>query len=371
MGEFNEKNTITDHIVQDMSIHSNSNMNINNGTDKYEDKYLNEMRKLNKEWQFSEEELLCEQKFIHEYLDISKKNLLERLEEVENEIKNIQKDIQDENDKIDIEDIQVNVNDININTDVNSEEEESNEYRDYRMNELKKEFEEIMDNIATEEGLHKMKENAINIGRHFIVNKHIERLNDCYVMEKTPLGHVLMLYDTSKSSFKYYSDSTIPYRYLEPVARKYVKLFNCRPLFVDMEEELKLFEEKWEKQKQYNDDKNNETDKNESIQIIEQEKEVKKNVFTKFKSYNREGASGKVNIGVPPKNSIPNVNININNSKSKENEKLMLKERANRYIYEGKFANFNFLKKIDRTICNKKLNLTFADFKKMQQQKQK
>ena len=64
----------------------------------------------------------------------------------------------------------------------------------------------------------------------------------------------------------------------------------------------------------------------------------------------------------PPKNSIPNnKSINVN----KENQKILLKERANRYTYEGKFANFNFLKKIDRKIFNKKLGLSFADFKKM------
>lgn len=366
----NDNKTLpTNNVIQNISEQNNNN---NNNTDKYEDKYLNEIRKLNKEWQFSEQELISEQKFIEGYLEISKKNLLERLEEVENEIKKIQKDIQDENDKIDIEDIEVNVND-----DIKSEDE-TNEYREYRIQELKNEFQEIMDKIATEEGLHKMKENANEAGKYFITNKHIERLNDCYVMEKTPSGNVLMLYDTRKASFKYYSDATIPYRYLEPVARKYVKTFHCRPLFVDMEEELRLFEEKWKQQEnnetiQEENKENKENINNDkstiNVNVEQDNKETKKSVFTKFKSYNREGGSGKVNIGVPPKNSIPN--INIDSSKSKENEKLILKERANRYIYEGKFANFNFLKKIDKSICNKKLNLTFSDFKKMQEQKLK
>jgi len=45
-----------------------------------------------------------------------------------------------------------------------------------------------------------------------------------------------------------------------------------------------------------------------------------------------------------------------------------MKESANRYTYEGKFANFNFLQKIDRKIFNKKLGISFADFKKMKKE---
>jgi hypothetical protein len=68
-------------------------------------------------------------------------------------------------------------------------------------------------------------------------------------------------------------------------------------------------------------------------------------------------------MAAPPKNSIPNKNVN----ETKEDEKILLKERANRYTYEGKFANFNFLQKIERKVFNKKLALSFADFKKIHQ----
>jgi len=91
--------------------------------------------------------------------------------------------------------------------------------------------------------------------------------------------------------------------------------------------------------------------------------EVRKNVFAKFKSYNKD-AGGKITMAAPPKNSIPNKSVT---SENKENEKILLKERANRYTYEGKFANFNFLQKIERKVFNKKLALSFADFKKLHQ----
>ena len=81
----------------------------------------------------------------------------------------------------------------------------------------------------------------------------------------------------------------------------------------------------------------------------------KKNVFAKFKSYNKD-AGGKISMA-PPKNSI--------SKQVSENDMILLKERANRYTYEGKFANFNFLQKIEKKIFNKKLGLSFAEFKKL------
>jgi hypothetical protein len=41
-----------------------------------------------------------------------------------------------------------------------------------------------------------------------------------------------------------------------------------------------------------------------------------------------------------------------------------LKERANRYNFQGKIANFSLLKKVDKKLVNKKLAMTFSDFKK-------
>ena len=86
----------------------------------------------------------------------------------------------------------------------------------------------------------------------------------------------------------------------------------------------------------------------------------KKDVFAKFKNYNKESGTGKVNRGVaPPKNSIPN-----NNNVKKADEKVILKENANRYTCEGKLANFSFLKKPDRKIIDKTYAMSFADYKK-------
>ena len=169
---------------------------------------------------------------------------------------------------------------------------------------------------------------------------------------------MLLFYNYEKLAFEYYSDLTIPYRYLETVSRKYVLTYSYRPLYVDMEEELKEYERKLE-----------EKEKTKSEVVVNN---AKKQVFAKFKSYNREAGTGRVNKVPPPKNSIPQNMLNLSKNivkidvNGKENNgKMLLKENANRYSYQGKFCNFNFLKKIDRKNVDKKYTLTFADFKKM------
>ena len=215
----------------------------------------------------------------------------------------------------------------------------------------------------TEEELEELKLKCEQQSKQEIINRRIDKLANCYVMEKTPIGNVLMIYDKNLNKFKYYSDSTMPYRYLEVVGRKYVKIFNCRPIYIDMEEELKLFEQKWEKEQELKKIKEEEEKlKNEELKLNnEQNMEIKKkNIFAKFKSYNKE-TSGQIGMIIPPKN-----NIIINSiPENKENEKLLLKEKANCYCFEGKISNFNFLNKIEKKIFNKKLGFTFADFKKM------
>jgi hypothetical protein len=306
--------------------------------EKYEDKYLCDIRRVNKEWIFTEEENNDILELVLKFFDQYKESKLNRIEE-------IQKEIQEEV--------------MNLKNELS--EDENNETREDKITKLREEYELLFSEVKTENGLAELKRQGEIEARQYIINKRLDKLENCYVIEKTPIGNVLMIYEKGKDTFKYYSDCNIPYRYLEVVGRKYVKFFDCRPIFVDMEEELRLFEEKWEKEQELikmreEDNKNNSEHQKSNNEVVK-----KKNVFAKFKSYNKD-AGGKISMAPPPKNSIPNnKSININ----KENEKILLKERANRYTYEGKFANFNFLKKIDRKIFNKKLGLSFADFKKM------
>jgi hypothetical protein len=133
---------------------------------------------------------------------------------------------------------------------------------------------------------------------------------------------------------------------------------------------LKISEERFEIETKEREEKEEaEKKKREESTKNNQPIEEKKNVFTKFKSYNKDAGSSKTSYAAPPKNSIPSNKITI--EKEKEKEKQFLKDRANRYTYEGKFANFSFIKKVDRKVVDKKFGMSFADFKKMQKDKDK
>jgi hypothetical protein len=177
-----------------------------------------------------------------------------------------------------------------------------------------------------------------------VINNRLDKLSKNFIIEYTPIGNVIMTYNNKKEVFDYYSDNAIPYKYLETVLRKYLIIYNCRPLYVDMEEELKKYDDKMQLEKDKRKDRKD---------IIKE----KKSVYAKFKNYNKEGPTGHISIAPPPKNSIQN---KIGYDK---NENVLLKENSNRYSRQGRISNFNILQKIDKTKINKKHSLTFIEYK--------
>ena len=337
---------------------------------KYEDKYLNDIRKLNKEFTFDEEE---EELKLNKYLEFFKIMNENNNENIKLFKKKIDKIVQKLS-KFETEYDNCNLNDFNSDHETSDDDQDdtylgcTREQKIKLLNETKnkltKDFFILQNLIDSEEGKKEIINKAKEEAYQFVFNKRLEKLKNCYVIEYTPLGNVLMIYDITRSTFKYFSDNTIPYRYLEPVARKYVKLYNCRPIFVDMEEELKLAEEKLlnERKEKEIKEKEEELKKIQELKSNNKSIENKKNVFTKFKSYNKDNSVGK-SMARPPKNNIPNKQL----TPEQTNEKILLKENANRYTYEGKISNFNFLKKIERKVVDKKFAISFADFKKMNQ----
>jgi len=226
----------------------------------------------------------------------------------------------------------------------------------------------------------------------------LDSLKTSILMETTPLGNVIMFYDNSRASFVFYSDSTIPYRYLETVGRKYVIYNNCKKIFVDMEVEIseaeRLTKESSDSSSsssssgggsggggsggggsggggssgggnsisadvidgtRENVDATESSDKNVGIG-------AKKNVFAKLKKYNNDTmksvvASGSAKSGPLTRSAAKNTTQSTSSS--------IIKEHANRYSYEGKLVNFSFLKKVDRKVVDKNYALSFADFKKL------
>lgn len=317
---------------------------------KYEDKYLQEMRNMPKEYIFTEEELKLETEKVIEFSKNATKELAQTKIDLISEI-NKHKNILKRNEEFDYDDCS---EDCEEKAELKTEEKELKECIEL----LQMKLEEL--NTAEIDI-----ENIKNEAKDYVIKERLDKMKYNFIIEKTPLGNVIMIYNNIRGTFDYYSDSNIPYRFLETIGRKYVITFNCRPIFIDMEEELKLYElklkDKEEKAKEEEEKKTNGVKED-----TKEKNDTKKNVFAKFKSYNREAGSGKVNTAAPPKNSIPNTKIKDD---TKKNEKMILKENANRYTCEGRFSNFNILQKVDRKKVDKKYSTTFADFKKMQLEK--
>ena len=331
--------------------------------EKYEDKFLNDIRKLNKEFVLDEKEEELQRNKFDEIFLLAQKDYTKKMKDIKDRIASIERIIK-YNDSSDEEFCTVKYSE-------NLEEEDDETIKSLTEEKvvLEKALSELINNPQDTD---KLRLEAHLEARKFVIDERLDKLKNSFIMEKTPLGNVLMLYNNKRGSFEFYSDNTIPYRYLETVSRKYVKTFGCRPIYCDMEEELKNYEkkledkerekqEKQELEKRILEEKRVLDEKNMSVSVVA---EPKKNVFAKFKSYNKEAGTGHVNIAAPPKNSIPNNKV----TETKSDEKVLLKENANRYSYEGKLSNFNFLKKVDRKVVDKKYAMTFADFKRLQEE---
>ena len=147
----------------------------------------------------------------------------------------------------------------------------------------------------------------------------IESLTNSYLMESTPVGNIVMYYDKKKESFLYYSDNVVPFRYLEPVGRKYVIMFQCKELFQD---------------------NNNTTTQSNATQ---------------------SNATATSRQDKPMK--TKDILNGIRNPQQKK--VIFVEKKTNRYTCMGRYSNFKIIKTVNKTTVDKNYSMTFSDFKKM------
>jgi hypothetical protein len=323
----------------------------------YEDKYLDEVKKLANEIVFTESELKQEL----EQRATIRSNMENKLNSdktyVESQLEHFEKRLEElEAEKVSKKEQKKK----NKDAEEDFEEEETEEEK---MERIEQEIARIQNDqrlYKKAQGLLEEKpidEEEINkLAREFILKERLDNLKNCIVMEKTPIGNAIMFYNNAKSSFEYYSDSTLPYRYLEVIARKYIITYKCKQIFVDMEQEIKEAEKKLEEKKKKAEDEKQEEEKISGNPSTKPEKPAK-NVFAKFKNYNKDNS---IKVAAVPLDRPSSA------KQTKPQEEKVIKENANRFSFEGKLANFNFLKKIDRKVVDKRYAVSFAEFKKMQ-----
>jgi len=336
---------------------------------KFEEKYLEKFKKFPNEYQFTELELEDEKKEYIQIKENTEKKSFEEIQEIKNKLQQIYEIENNSNVTNDTKDLnEYGINKILIYFDLEEEYEDDPDDIDIEelyvellktKCELEKNLLEIESKLLTDDDYYKL-------AREKIINKKLDKYIDNYVLEYTPLGNIYMRYNNDKKSFEYFSNNTIPYRYLEPVGRKYVMTYWCKPIFVDIDEELKRAELRYDEEKKIKDDKERRRE--------EEKKNNPKNILAQLKNYNKDTKEqtmrpmkNKKNYVLPPQiqANLPDVNTN------KQTEKQLLKENANRYTWEGRLTNFCPLKKIDKKVLDKKLTMSYAEFKKMQQHQNK
>ena len=337
---------------------------------KFEDKYLEKFKNFKNEYYFTEEEKLLESQKYDELKSVFNKEQELGLKETTTKLDRVQEVFYKGG-------ITSAAGIEEITRYYNIEAEYEDDPDDYDMRELITELSEIRDELT-----HKYKEfsdmvfseeEARVAAQQHVLSKKLDGFINNYIIEMTPLGNVYMRYNNDKKSFEYFSNNTIPYRYLEPVGRKYVITYFCKPLFIDIEEELKKAQQKKDDDKAKKDEEAKEKEdlilasgKTQSLNGKE------KDIYTKMKSYNNESVSiammkGKNrqsnNTPLPPqiRANLPNVNASV------APDKMLLKEHANRYTWEGRTANLPIVKKVEKKHVDKNYEMSFADFKKMRQ----
>lgn len=76
-----------------------------------------------------------------------------------------------------------------------------------------------------------IKTNALQECLTDVKSKLMESLQNNFILENTPIGNVIMVYNCKKEGFSYYSDKSISNKYLESVCKKYCIQFKCKMLF--------------------------------------------------------------------------------------------------------------------------------------------
>ena len=328
---------------------------------KFEDKYLDKFKAFKNEYYFTEDEKLSEEQKYTELLNIFNKEKDKGVKETSIKLNKIQ-EIFNKGGQNTPEGIE------ELTKYYNIEAEYEDDPEDYDLQELINELSEIRDETKKEYELFlSMKfseEETKEAAKQYVLDKKLAGFMNNYVLESTPQGNVYMRYNSSKKSFEYFSNNTIPYRYLEPVGRKYILTYFCKPLFIDIDDELK-------KAQQKKDDEKDEKDKKDELErdgkVIKE-----RDIYAKLKSYNNDPTTAAImksknrqmgSMPLPPQiqANLPNVNGSV------APEKMLLKENANRYTWEGRMSNFSLIKKVDKKHVDKNYEMSFADFKKMQQ----
>jgi|SaaInlStandDraft_2_1057019.scaffolds.fasta_scaffold20128_2 hypothetical protein len=208
-----------------------------------------------------------------------------------------------------------------------------------------------------------------------LTEEKLAAMEKCVLIEHTPAGNVIMLYNAHDESFWYFcDDKLISYKYLETVLRHYVIVYDCKSLYKNKGEQLKRMKEEQEKMaeekermkeeqekmaeednalknEENNDEENNDKEKD----TLPEKPVTTTSVFARFKKSRIKS----------------NKKVDKNDDKNDKNDKNDMENmehlvQANRFSYKGNINNYQMIKKqLDSNLPK----LDFKTFMKMQEEK--
>ena len=167
-----------------------------------------------------------------------------------------------------------------------------------------------------------------NIDTEFIPNK------SNFIAENTPNGTVFMRYDKDNDGFDYWcNDNQIEYKYLETVARKFIKIFNCKHLYFDREKDIQ--QQKLE------------------IEL----KDLSENASSKNEIVNDDNDDDDVFVKPKPI---------VNNKKKEKQDNTIIPRNSNKFVKKGKVNELtNSLLFPNGKIVKENKKFSFSDYKKL------
>tara|TARA_B110000008_G_C16776883_1_gene486916 strand:+ start:166 stop:768 length:603 start_codon:yes stop_codon:yes gene_type:complete len=154
-----------------------------------------------------------------------------------------------------------------------------------------------------------------------------DNIGENVVLELTPEGMIVLKYDTEEKAFEYWSKAPVSYNILEMVARKYVKVFCKKKLFID---------------------KNNQI-------LLEKHKNSFKNVFEEMKKEINTKKTGDEELR----------SVFLKRKSVPKNKKHVMAKNANKYIRRGIIKESILHKKKEVKKLDSKKNLSFLDYKRL------
>jgi len=150
------------------------------------------------------------------------------------------------------------------------------------------------------------------------------------VRETTPQGDVIMTYDADRAVFCYYCDKrSVQFKYLEPVARKYVITHGCKRLYIDFRKELTKADAQAKANKSNKANKANKSNADTAKPLLA--------LFARFKTYTR----------------------------ANDDRVVALKEQVTRYLHCGRLDDYDSGEAHEAHDFNIIKPIDYASYKKM------